>query len=111
MWFSLKLGFRAFLEISRKNWDFRQNIWISGARGHLKSPQKRPEIHKNARNPNIWKTKWEGPRCRQIGFFYKMPNRIVLVTRPMYAGAAQVDAPRPSTRKRPIVIGLRHDRR
>ena len=29
MWFSLKLGFRAFLGISRKNWDFMQNIWIS----------------------------------------------------------------------------------
>ena len=61
MWFYLKLGFRAFFGISRKNWDFRQNIWISGARG-------RPEIHKNARNPNflpnpnIWKTTWEGPR-------------------------------------------------
>ena len=60
MWFSLKLGFCAFFGISRKNWDFRQNIWISGARG-------RPEIHKNARNPNflpnpnIWKTTWEGP--------------------------------------------------
>ena len=59
MWFSLKLGFRAFFGISRKNWDFRQNIWISGPRG-------RPEIHKNARNPNflpnsnIWKTTWEG---------------------------------------------------
>ena len=39
--------------ISRKNWDFRQNIWISGARGHLKSPKKRPEIHKNARNPDF----------------------------------------------------------
>ena len=47
MWFSLKLGFRAFFGISRKNWDFRQNIWISGARG-------RPEIHKNARNPNFF---------------------------------------------------------
>jgi len=41
------------------------------------------------------------------------------VTRPMAEaraalaaiGAAQVDAPTPSTRKRPIVIGLRHDRR
>ena len=53
MWFSLKLGFRAFLGISRKNWDFTQNIWISGARGHLKSPQKCPEIHKNARNPDF----------------------------------------------------------
>jgi len=53
MWFSLKLGFRAFFEISRKNLDFRQNIWISGARGHLKSPKKRPEIHKNARNPDF----------------------------------------------------------
>ena len=41
MWFSLKLGFRAFFGISRKNWDFRQNIWISGARG-------RPEIHKKS---------------------------------------------------------------
>ena len=40
MWFSQKLGFRAFWGISCKNWDFRQNIWISGARGHLKSPQK-----------------------------------------------------------------------
>merc|ERR1719384_2632492 len=41
------------------------------------------------------------------------------VTRPMAearaalaaVGAAHVDAPTPSTRKRPIVIGLRHDRR
>jgi len=41
------------------------------------------------------------------------------VTRPMAearaalaaVGAAQVDTPTPSTRKRPIVIGLRHDRR
>ena len=53
MWFYLKLGFRAFFGISRKNWDFRQNIWISGARGHLKSPKKHPEIHKNARNPDF----------------------------------------------------------
>jgi len=53
MWFSLKLEFRAFLGISRKNLDFRQNIWISGARGHLKSPKKCPEIHKNARNPDF----------------------------------------------------------
>ena len=37
----------------KQNWDFRQNIWISGACGcgHLKSPKKRPDIHKNARNP------------------------------------------------------------
>ena len=53
MWFSLKLEFRAFFGISRKNWDFRQNIWISGACGHLKSPKKRPEIPKNARNPDF----------------------------------------------------------
>ena len=53
MWFSQKLEFSAFLGILRKDWDCRQNIWISGARGHLKSPKKRPEIHKNARNPDF----------------------------------------------------------
>ena len=55
MWFYLKLGFRAFFGISRKNWDGRQNMWISGARGHLKSPKKCPEIHKNSQNPDFCK--------------------------------------------------------
>ena len=35
-----------------------QNIWISLWAPMLKSPQQRPEIPKNARNPNIWKTTW-----------------------------------------------------
>ena len=87
MWFYLKLGFRAYFGISRKNWDFRQNIWISGARGHLKSPKKRPEIHKNARNPdflpnpNIWKTTWEGPWSALFGqgrlfFLHTYPHQV-----------------------------------
>ena len=53
MWLSLELEFRAFLGILCKNWDSRQNTWISGARRHVKSPKKRPEIHKNVRNPNF----------------------------------------------------------
>ena len=32
-----KIGISRFFGTSRKNWDFRQNIWISGARGALKS--------------------------------------------------------------------------
>ena len=37
MWFSLKLGFRGFFGISGKNRNSRQTIWITAARGHLKS--------------------------------------------------------------------------
>ena len=48
-----KIGISRFFGISCKNWDFRQNIWILGACRLLKSPKKRPEIRKNARNPNF----------------------------------------------------------
>ena len=71
-----KIGISSFFGISRKNWDFRQNIWISGARGHLKSHKKRPEIHKNARNPDFCeipmfgKPHGKGPELQKIGVFY-----------------------------------------
>ena len=55
MWFSLKLGFRAFIGFSRKNWDSRQNICPRAPEIHifyLKSQFFR-EILKKARNPNF----------------------------------------------------------